>query len=113
VASFRLLSLTAVVLVVLGLVGVIVRRGPLAQLIAVNVMGAGALLLFGGVAARDPAGDPVPHAMILTGIVVTVAATGAGTALIRRLHALEVYDAGLGDESGSASGGGRAAEGDR
>lgn len=87
--SLRLLSLAAVVVVVVGLAGVLLRREPLARLIAVNVMGTGAFLLFGGIAARDPEGDPVPHAMILTGIVVTVAATGAATALIRRLHGWE------------------------
>ena len=37
---------------------------------------------------RDFLPDPVPQAMVLTGIVVAVAATALALALVRKLHAL-------------------------
>jgi multicomponent Na+:H+ antiporter subunit C len=36
---------------------------------------------------RAEAPDPVPHAMVLTGIVVAVSATAFALSLVRRLHA--------------------------
>jgi multicomponent Na+:H+ antiporter subunit C len=60
----------------LGIAGVFRDSEPLRRIIAVNVMGSGVFLFLVAVAARagDPP-DPVPHAMVLTGIVVAVCAT--------------------------------------
>jgi multicomponent Na+:H+ antiporter subunit C len=41
-----------------------------------------------GLAQRYDVADPVPQAMVLTGIVVAVAATALALALVRKLHAL-------------------------
>ncbi|MNC39829.1 putative monovalent cation/H+ antiporter subunit C [compost metagenome] len=51
-------------------------------------MGSGAFLVLVGLAQRHDVADPVPQAMVLTGIVVAVAATALALALARRLHAL-------------------------
>jgi multicomponent Na+:H+ antiporter subunit C len=72
-----------------GLHGLVVRQGLLRKVIALNVMGTAVFLLLVTIARRnaDPEPDPVPQAMVLTGIVVTVALTSFALALLRRLHA--------------------------
>ena len=56
-------------------------------MLAINVCGAGVFLVFVALAYRGPglAPDPVPHALVLTGIVVAVSATALAVALGRRL----------------------------
>ncbi len=51
-------------------------------------MGSGVFLLLAGLARRVPDGapDPVPHAMVITGIVVAVAATALALVLLLRLR---------------------------
>jgi multicomponent Na+:H+ antiporter subunit C len=84
-----LYGLTACVLVVLGLRGALLHTSLLQRIVAINVMGAGVFLLLIAVAYRGSglASDPVPHALVLTGIVVAVSATALALALARRLHA--------------------------
>lgn len=76
-------------LVGLGLYGLIVQASPLRKLLAFNLLGGGVFLLFGIVARRGAAagfgGDPVPQAMVITGIVVAFAATALAIALMLRL----------------------------
>lgn len=66
------------------------RRHPLRRLIALNVMGSGIFLILIGLARLHPGvlPDPVPHAMVLTGIVVAVSATAFALVLLRRLARL-------------------------
>lgn len=71
-------------LTVLGSVRLLLARDPLVRLICLNVAGSGALLVLVALAARSDPPDPVPHALVLTGIVITVAFTGAGLVLLRR-----------------------------
>lgn len=89
-AEHDLLLLMGAALFVLGLHGVFGRRHLLRKIIAVNIMGTGVFVVFITVAARTagPVPDPVPHAMVLTGIVVSVCATGLALALAERLQAL-------------------------
>lgn len=85
--AMQLYLITAVVLFVLGLYGVLIRPHLLRKMTALNVMSSGLFLLFVAVAYRgsvEPA-DPVPHAMVLTGIVISVSATAFGLLLIRRV----------------------------
>lgn len=58
------------------------------KVIAINLAAAGVFLVLIALAARDPSAppDPVPQAMVLTGIVVSVSATALMLALVRRLH---------------------------
>jgi multicomponent Na+:H+ antiporter subunit C len=81
--------MTGCVLVALGLRSVLLHASLLLRIVAINVMGAGVFLLLIAVAYRGPglAPDPVPHALVLTGIVVAVSATALALALARRLHA--------------------------
>ncbi len=81
-------AITGIVLASLGLYALIVRRHMIRRLLAANIMGAGVFTLFVSLAAQVPDGvDPVPQAMVLTGIVVAVSATALGLVLIRRIHA--------------------------
>lgn len=81
-------SVTSVVLIGLGFYALIVRRHMIRRLMAVNVMGTGIFILFIALATDvDGISDPVPQAMVLTGIVVAVSATALGLVLIRRIHA--------------------------
>ena len=84
-----LYGLCGAVLVGLGLFGLIVHPHPLRKILAFNLIGGGVFLLFGVVARRGAAagfgGDPVPHALIITGIVVAFAATALAIALLLRL----------------------------
>lgn len=74
----------AAALTVLGCVRLLLARDPLVRLICLNVAGSGALLSLVVLAARSDPPDPVPHALVLTGIVITVAFTGVGLVLLRR-----------------------------
>jgi multicomponent Na+:H+ antiporter subunit C len=84
-----LYGLCAAVLVGLGLFGLIEHPQPLRKILAFNLIGGGVFLLFGVVARRGAAagfgGDPIPHALIITGIVVAFAATALAIALLLRL----------------------------
>lgn len=81
-------GLTGAALAALGLYGLLTRRHLLRRLLAFNLIGSGAFLLFGAFAVRapGPGADPVPHAMIITGIVVAFSATALGVMLLLALH---------------------------
>lgn len=86
--AMQLYLFTAVLLLVIGLYGVLIRPHLLRKLTALNIMSAGLFLLFVAMAYRGPdePADPVPHAMVLTGIVISVSATAFGLLLIRRMR---------------------------
>lgn len=82
-----LYALAGVLLFVLGAAGAIVLAHLLRRILAFNVMGSGAFLVFVGLAQRSGVIDPMPQAMVLTGIVVAVAATALALGLARALFA--------------------------
>jgi multicomponent Na+:H+ antiporter subunit C len=73
----------------LGLYGLITDPNPLRKILSFNLLGGGVFLLFGVVARRGAAaglgGDPVPQALVITGIVVAFSATALAVALLLRL----------------------------
>ena len=77
-----------VALFVLGLRGALLQQAPLGRILAINVCGAGVFLVFVALAYRGPdlPPDAVPHALVLTGIVVAVSATALALALGRRVR---------------------------
>jgi multicomponent Na+:H+ antiporter subunit C len=83
----QLYGLTAALLFWLGLYGIVTCRELLRKIMSVNIMGGGVFLLLISVAHRNhiETPDPVPHAMVLTGIVVALSATAFAIALARRL----------------------------
>jgi len=88
-STATLYGLCSAVLVGLGLFGLIVHPQPLRKILAFNLIGGGVFLLFGVVARRGAAagfgGDPVPQALVITGLVVAFAATALAVALLLRL----------------------------
>jgi multicomponent Na+:H+ antiporter subunit C len=87
-------GLTGIALFFIGLCGLALGTHLLRRLIGVNVMGSGVFLLLVAGAHGSPGGpDPVPHAMVLTGIVVAVSATALALALARRADTTDERDA--------------------
>ncbi|MBK5935449.1 MAG: cation:proton antiporter subunit C [Halorhodospira halophila] len=81
-------SLIAGALAGIGIYGLITQRHLLRRILAVNVLGNSVFLLLVALARRHPDYvDPVPHAMVLTGIVIAVSATAFALVLARRYHA--------------------------
>ena len=102
-----LFGLVACALVGVGLYGLIVNPQPLRKILAFNLLGGGVFLQFGVIARRGAAagmgGDPVPQAMVITGIVVAFSATALAVALLLRLYQVS----GGATLSGDSDGGGR------
>lgn len=84
-----LFGLCGAALAGLGLYGVIVHPHPLRKILAFNLVGGGVFVILGIVARRGAAAgfasDPVPQALVITGIVVAFAATALAVALVLRL----------------------------
>lgn len=97
-----LYGLTGVVLFFIGLYAVIACAHLVRKILALNVMGSGVFLVLTAFARRAPGSqpDPVPHAMVLTGIVVAVSATAFALMLLRRLVE-KTGDPRLPDENGN------------
>ncbi|MGO1182946.1 MAG: NADH-quinone oxidoreductase subunit K [Micrococcaceae bacterium] len=70
----------------IALIRLLTVEEPLARLIALNITGGGTLMILVGLAVRSETPDPVPQALALTGIVITVAFTGVGLVLLRAVH---------------------------
>ena len=81
-------ALLGVGLFVFGLYALIVHAHLLRKILAFNVMSSGVFLILAALARRAPVGapDPVPHAMVITGIVVAVAATALALVLMLSLR---------------------------
>lgn len=90
-ATTIIYGFAGICLFVLGLRGVLLHPTALARILAINVCGAGVFMLFVVLAYRgaETTPDPVPHALVLTGIVVAVSATALALALARRLREID------------------------
>lgn len=88
-SAAELFALTGVALFVVALHALIAYRPLLRKIMALNVMGSGVFLVIGALARRAPGElpDPVPHALVITGIVVSIAATALALALMLRVQA--------------------------
>jgi multicomponent Na+:H+ antiporter subunit C len=82
-------ALAGVALFSLGLYALIWQEHLLRKILAFNIMGSGVFLVLVAMARRQPGSppDPVPHALVLTGIVVAVSATAFALSLACRIHA--------------------------
>ncbi len=79
---------TGIVLFCLGLSGLFLCNHPFRKILSMNFSGSGIFLIIVAFARRhrDMTADPVPDALVLTGIVVAVSATAVGLALYRRFE---------------------------
>ena len=81
-------GLAGIALFILGLRVAFSPLSLLRRVLAINIAGAGLFLLLITVAYRgfSLVPDPIPHALVLTGIVVAFGATALALALGRRLR---------------------------
>ena len=72
----------------IGLHGMLAYTHLLRKALGLNIMGTGVFLFLVAFANRGPEGvpDPVPHGMVLTGIVVAVSSTAFILAMIMFLY---------------------------
>ncbi|MCH8498773.1 MAG: NADH-quinone oxidoreductase subunit K [Marinobacter sp.] len=84
----QLYVLAGVLLCGLGFAGFLLTSHLLRKLMAFNIMGSGTFLLLVGLAQPNNTPDPVPQALVLTGIVVALAATALALVLMRRWYHL-------------------------
>lgn len=107
-SAVNVFGLCAAAAVGLGLYGLITNPQPLRKILAFNLLGSGVFLLFGVVGRRGAAAglgnDPVPQALVITGVVVAFSATALGIALLLRLfHAAGSTTLGSGAPAGPRS----------
>lgn len=88
--SSLLFASGGIMLFFIALHALLVHRHLLRKILAANVMGSGVFLVFISLGSRAPDGitDPVPQAMVLTGIVVALCFTAVALALAVRIHRL-------------------------
>ena len=79
-----LYALTGCGLFVLSVYAAMAHTDLLRKVLAINVAGSGVFLVLVAFAHAGP--DPVPHAMVLTGIVVAVCGTAVAAVLAGRVH---------------------------
>lgn len=114
VSPSLLFGVAAAMLIGLGLFGIVINPAPLRKVLAFNLIGSGVFLMFGVVGRRGAgsgfSSDPVPQAMVITGLVVAFAATAIAVMLVVRLYQItgaatltEDADAGVGRAAGASS----------
>jgi multicomponent Na+:H+ antiporter subunit C len=87
VSPWTLYAVSGVAVMAMALYGLFFSRHLVRRVIAANLVGGGVFLFLVALARRSSAmPDPVPHALVLTGIVVSVSATALALALARRLE---------------------------
>jgi multicomponent Na+:H+ antiporter subunit C len=88
--TYQIYSLTSAVLFVIGIGGVFAASHFIKKIIATIIMGGGVFLCIVSFAQRDALAfaDPVPHALVITGIVVAVSSAAFALALARRIYQL-------------------------
>lgn len=88
-SSLALFTAAGAVLYILGFHAVMARAHLVWKVLGFNVMGGGVFLVLLSAAPRltPEAADPVPQAMVLTGIVVAVGATALALGLALRVAA--------------------------
>jgi multicomponent Na+:H+ antiporter subunit C len=87
VTALELYALVGTALFVIGLDALIRYAHLMRKILAFNVMSGGVFLVIASLGGRSEGGvpDPVPHALVITGIVVAVAATGLALVLMLRV----------------------------
>jgi len=89
-SAVTLAGMIGAALIGLGLYGLITNPQPMRKILAFNLVGSGTFLMFGIIARRGAGAgftaDPVPQAMVITGIVVAFSASALAIALVSRLY---------------------------
>lgn len=86
---FQLYGATGSLLVAMGFYALAIHTHIYRRILAWNALGSGVFLIIGAVAQRNAtngASDPLPQALVITGIVVSVSATALALAIARRVR---------------------------
>jgi multicomponent Na+:H+ antiporter subunit C len=96
-SSVVIYAIAGIGLIGAGTFGICRDADPLRRIMAINVAAVGVLTVMVSLAARGPGpADPVTHAMVLTGLVVSASATALALTLVRRIARSQ--DAGAGHD---------------
>lgn len=84
----ELFMAVGVILMTLGFGRLLLSSDLVRRVVALNVASGGVMMLLLSLAYRsDPTSpDPIPQALVLTGIVITVSVTGLALVIIRRIE---------------------------
>lgn len=86
ISQVLLFNLCAALMFAIALCGFLLHQDFLRKLLALNVMGMAIFMLLISIANQDPLNiDPIPHALVLTGIVVAAAGTALGLNLASKI----------------------------
>jgi multicomponent Na+:H+ antiporter subunit C len=91
ISLYLLYGSTGAVLVGMGIFSLATIPHVFRKILAWNALGSGIFLIIGAIASRnavDGVSDPLPQAIVITGIVVSVSATALALVITRRLHQL-------------------------
>lgn len=110
--DLRVFLLAGAALFAIGLWGVIAAAETLRRVLGINIMSTGVFFVLITTAARTTGEvpDPVPHAMVLTGIVVSVCATALALALAESEQEARGQDGEAPDHSAEPAAGTRPSE---
>ena len=75
-----------VAVMITGALRLLMVQELIARLVALNIAGAGSLMILMALAARSNPIDPVLSALVITGLVITAAFTSIAAVFIRRLE---------------------------
>jgi multicomponent Na+:H+ antiporter subunit C len=82
----QIFVLAAAAIFGIGAYGLLIAQHVLRKLLALNLMGSAVFLVLVSLGRGEDAPDPVPQALVLTGIVVAVSATAFALALLVRMY---------------------------
>lgn len=82
-------ALVGAAVVALSVYPLVLARDLLRRIVAANSLGTGVFIILValGYRGQDVQADPVPHALVLTGIIVALSATGLALALAAAIQA--------------------------
>lgn len=85
-----------IMIMLIGMYGLMVKRNLIKQLISINIISVGLVLFFVGIGYVEGGGypifpveiavDPLPAALMITTLVVDVAITSVGLAMVIRMN---------------------------
>jgi multicomponent Na+:H+ antiporter subunit C len=90
-SPYLLHAMTGAILIGMAAYSIAVHVHILRKILAWNILGSGVFLIMGAFGKRNAVGavaDPLPQAVVITGIVVSVSATALALAIAQRLYIL-------------------------
>jgi multicomponent Na+:H+ antiporter subunit C len=82
----ELYTVVGTALFVLGLIGVIIQTQYIQKMVSLNIFTSGIFLVFISITYSNKEASAIATALVLTGLVVTLAATALGIMLIRAYY---------------------------